>query len=174
MRHLYLLRHAKSALGQPGQSDKERPLAPRGRKACRPIGQFLAALKPPPAQVLCSTALRTRQTWEGCAEAGKLDWAVAFRDDLYLASADQLLRRIQQVPDTAGAVLLIGHNPGMEELAHVLAGKGSDPAALFRLSEKYPTGGFAAFAVSTASWKELTQGGAKLLRFETPKRLEEA
>ena len=174
MRHLYLLRHAKSALGQPGQSDKERPLAPRGRKACRPLGRFLAELDPPPAQVLCSAALRTRQTWEGCAEAGKLDWPIAFRDDLYLASADQLLRRIQQVPDTAAAVLLIGHNPGMEELAHVLAGQGSDQAALFRLGEKYPTGGLAAFAVSIASWKELAPGGAKLKRFETPKRLEEA
>ena len=174
MRHLYLLRHAKSALGQPGQSDKDRPLAPRGRKACRPLGRFLAELAPPPAQVLCSTALRTRQTWEGCAEAGQLDWPVAFREELYLASADQLLRRIQQVPDTAAAVLLIGHNPGMEELARALAGQGSERAALARLAEKYPTGGLAAFAVPMASWKELAPGAAKLIGFETPKRLEEA
>ncbi|WP_119420245.1 SixA phosphatase family protein [Desertibaculum subflavum] len=173
MRHLYLLRHTKSAWDVPGQSDKERPLAPRGRKACRPMGRLLAALDPAPDQVLCSTAVRARQTWEGCAKAGGLDWPTSFRDDLYLATANQLLHAVRRLPGSTAAVLLVGHNPGMEELARALAGRGSDAAALARLAEKYPTGGFAAFAAPLAAWSDLAFGAARLVAFETPKRLEE-
>lgn len=174
MRHLYLLRHTKSAWDMPGQDDKERPLAPRGRKACGPLGHLLAALQPPPNQVLCSTAVRARQTWKACAKAGGLDWPVSFRDDLYLATANQLLQAVRRLPDAVTAVLLVGHNPGMEELARALAGRGSDAAALKRLTEKYPTGGFAAYAAPVAAWPDLAFGAARLAAFETPKRLEEA
>lgn len=174
MRHLYLLRHTKSAWDTPGQGDKERPLAPRGRKACRAMGRLLADLQPPPAQVLCSTAVRARQTWEGCAKAGGLDWPTSFRDDLYLATANQLLNIARRLPASVTAVLLVGHNPGMEELARALVGRGSDAAALARLAEKYPTGGFAAFAAPVAAWPDLAFGTARLIAFETPKRLEEA
>ena len=174
MRHLYLLRHAKSDWDTPGRGDKERPLAPRGRKACRPLGRFLAKLKPAPGLVLCSTAVRARQTWEGCAEAGRFDWPVEFRDELYLASADQLLRLVRRAPEEPAALLLVGHNPGMEEFARALAGPGSERAALDRLTEKYPTGGFAAFELSKQGWAELAFGTARLVTFETPKRLEAA
>lgn len=174
MRHLYLLRHAKSAWDAPGRNDKERPLAPRGRKACRQLGRFLAELDPRPDQVLCSTAVRARQTWEGCVAAGHLDWPVTFRDDLYMAAAEQMLRLVRQLPGTVKAVLLVGHNPGMEAFARALAGHGSDTDAIARLSEKYPTGGFAAFAIPTGSWSSLDLGGARLTAFETPKRLEAA
>lgn len=174
MKYLYLLRHAKSAWDTPGHRDKERPLAPRGRKACRTLGRFLAKLDPPPDEVLCSTAVRARETWEGSATAGRLEWAVSFRDDLYLASTDQLLRIVRNAPDSHGALMLVGHNPGLEEFSRALAGPESDRKALARLIEKYPTGGFAAFEVPGDRWSALDYGAARLVIFETPKRLEEA
>lgn len=172
MKRLYLLRHTKSAWDAPGSGDKDRPLAPRGRKACRPLGRMLGRLRPQPEQVLCSTALRARQTWEGCADAAGVDWPVTYRDDLYLASANQLLHMVRRLPNAMSAVLLVGHNPGMEEFARGLAGRDSDAAALARLMEKYPTGGFAAFEASLAAWSELEFETARLTAFETPKRLE--
>lgn len=172
MRHLYLLRHTKSAWDSPGRGDKDRPLAPRGRRACRPLGRMLGRMRPQPDQVLCSTALRARQTWEGCAEAAGLEWPVTYRDDLYLATANQLLQVVRRLPHAVSAVLLVGHNPGMEDLARGLAGRGSDAAALARLTEKYPTGGFAAFEVPLAAWSELEFEAGRLTAFETPKRLE--
>ena len=174
MRHLYLLRHAKSAWDTPGRGDKQRPLAPRGRKACGSLGRLLAKLDPAPDQVLCSTAVRARQTWEACAEAGGIDWPVDLRDDLYLASADQLLRIVRRSSDRHRALLVVGHNPGMEEFARALAGPDSGRAVLARLAEKYPTGGFAGFEVTGDDWAALDFGTARLVTFETPKRLEAA
>ncbi len=172
MRHLYLLRHTKSAWDSPSQGDKARILAPRGRKAGRDLGRWLQRLAPAPDQVLCSTAARARQTWEACAKAGALDWPVSFRDDLYLAGAEDLLAIVRGLDDRVRAVLLVGHNPGFEDLAHRLAGPDSDPEAMARLSEKYPTGGFAELVLERGHWRDFAAGKARLAEFETPKRLE--
>lgn len=173
MKTLYLLRHAKSDQAQP-VADKDRTLNARGRKACRPLGRHLKTLVPEPGLVFCSTAVRARETWEGVAEGGRLAWPVAWRDDLYLAPAGRLLSVAQGADDAHAAVIVVAHNPGLEDLAHRLAGPGSDAAAVAALDLKYPTGGLASIAFAADRWRDIGAAGARLLAFITPRDLGEA
>ena len=120
MRTLYLLRHAKSSWDDPTLPDDKRPLAPRGRRDGKRIAEHLRRQEIEPELVLCSSAARTRETLELLRPA--LGGAtVVVEDELYGASADRLLARIRLVPDEAESVMVIGHNPGLHELALVLA-----------------------------------------------------
>ncbi|HYA44892.1 MAG TPA: histidine phosphatase family protein, partial [Acidimicrobiales bacterium] len=121
-RRLYLLRHAKSSWGEPNLEDRARPLAPRGLKAAKDVGDHMRKGTIAPALVLCSTALRARQT----LEALRLPGEASYEDSLYGASAADLMARLRRLPATLGSVMLVGHNPGLQELAVSLVGKG-DP-----------------------------------------------
>jgi len=173
MKTLYLLRHAKSDQALP-VADRDRPLNPRGRRACRPLGRHLGALLPLPGLVLCSTAVRARETWEGVAEGGGLDWPVNWRDDLYLAPAGRLLAAVQAADDSLAALIVIAHNPGLEDLAHRLAGPESDAGARAVLDQKYPTGGLASIVFAADRWRDIASGNARLAAFVTPRDLGEA
>ncbi len=173
MKTLYLLRHAKSDQAQP-VADRERSLNARGRKACRVLGRHLKTLEPRPGLVLCSTAVRARETWEGVAEAGDLSWPVSWRDDLYLAPPPRLLAAAAGSDDALAAVLVIAHNPGLEDLAHRLAGPGSAPGALTALETKYPTGGLASIVFAVDRWRDIATGTARLAAFVTPRDLGDA
>jgi len=169
-RVLYLLRHAKSSWDEPGLADRDRPLAPRGRKAARRIAEQLAGVAVPPAVVLCSSAVRTRQTLDAILPSLAGDPEVLVEDGLYGAMADALLVRLRAVPADVPSVLLIGHNPGIGDLAHELAGRG-DAAALQRLREGYPTGALATLAIADDGWAELADGGAELTDYVVPREL---
>jgi phosphohistidine phosphatase len=120
MRHrLLLLRHAKSSWDDPSLTDRDRPLSKRGRAAARRMGEHLRASGGRIDLVLCSSALRTRETLERLA-LGVAD--VRVEDRLYGAGPDELLDRLRDVAGDPGAVLVIGHDPGMHELAAALAG----------------------------------------------------
>ena len=120
---LYLLRHAKSSWNDSSQRDFERPLTDRGREACVLIGEFIEEKEIEFDLVLVSTAVRTRETIELVKERAKLDSEVRYDDRIYEATVSQLLEVISQVYNDRENVLLVGHNPGMEELLTLLTGE---------------------------------------------------
>jgi phosphohistidine phosphatase len=167
MKQLYLLRHAKSSWDDSSLDDHDRPLAPRGECAARLIARYVRDKGIRPGLVLCSTALRATQTLEPLrAEIGG-DTEVLIERELYGALHDEILNRLRHVPESVGSVLMIGHNPGMEDLALALFGRG--PLRL-RLEEKFPTAALATLAVSVV-WSQLGRGNAELVDYVTPKDL---
>jgi phosphohistidine phosphatase len=166
---LYLLRHAKSSWADAGLDDHERPLAPRGEKAARRIGAHLAQRAHPPELVLCSSARRTTMTLAGIAPALPAGVDTSIEDPLYAASSGELLERLRRVSDDVGGVMLIGHNPGLEALAHLLVGAG-DASLRARLATKYPTGALATMSF-TGSWTSLGPGRATLEGYVVPRDL---
>lgn len=169
MRQLLLLRHAKSSWDDPRLSDHARPLNARGRRAAAGMAAAMRDLGLAPDLVLVSSARRTLQTLEALSplEGSAL---VEPMDDLYLAPWSRLLDVLREVRETVRSVMLIGHNPGLHELALALAG----PAAMAsgapmprRLAEAYPTAALAEFSVALP-WHLLEPGGGRLLRFLIP------
>jgi phosphohistidine phosphatase len=176
---LLLLRHAKSSWDDSTLRDHERPLAPRGERAAPAMGRYLDQERLVPERVVCSTSARTRQTW-GLLER-ELDTssipgsiAVEFSHLLYGASAGEMLEEIHAQPTEVDRLLLVGHNPGTEELALALAGDGSDAGARARIGTKFPTAGLAVLEAPVEAWTGFEPGKARLLRFVVPKDLPEA
>ncbi|WP_204913304.1 histidine phosphatase family protein [Microlunatus spumicola] len=165
LRRLVLLRHAKSSreLDLP---DVERPLSGRGRRDAAAAGHRLAALVGRPDLVICSTAVRTRQTWaQACeAEPEVLGTApVRFEAAVYEAWSDTLLDLLRELPAAVGTVVLVGHGPGVPDLAERLnRTSGDGPLGKFR------TSAIASFAV-VSGWDELGPGSAVLTAFEVPR-----
>jgi phosphohistidine phosphatase len=168
MKTVYLLRHAKSSWQDSGLTDADRPLAPRGRRAAQAIARHCRLERVEPGLVLCSSAQRTRETLELVVPALPTDVAVVVDDDLYGAEADDLLERLRRLPDRVSSVMLIGHNPAMQELTLMLAGRGHP---LDAARAKFPTGGLATLAVDTQRWQQLGPGAAELAAFVTPPQL---
>ena len=143
MGRLLLLRHSKAAWAQPGMTDFDRPLEPRGRDHARRLGTRLNELGIAPDRVLCSTALRARQTWDGVAETiAPSPRVIEYVDELYAADADGYLAVITERAADAAQAMVIGHNPVMEELAIDLTGGGDDRARA-ALASGFPTSGLA-------------------------------
>lgn len=168
-RTVLLLRHAKSAWGNIGQDDHERPLSRRGEHAARTMADHLAASGPRPDLILCSTASRTRQTLAPLLQAlGMPAPPIALERELYLASEETLLERLRALPEEVRTVLLIGHNDGIGYLAGALAGSG--PAeALTDLRGKYPTGSLTTLRLPRGRWSDLAPGACELLAFVKPR-----
>jgi phosphohistidine phosphatase len=164
VRRLYLLRHAKSSWDDPALDDRERPLAPRGRRAADRLAAYVERERIRPALVLCSPARRTWETLERVLPDPPSSIRIEADDDLYLAGADDLLERVRRVPDDAESLLLVGHNPGIEDLLHLLGG----PAAVRRIGEKLPTGALATLE-HDGSWSTLRH--CRLMDYVTPRQL---
>lgn len=167
---LLLLRHAKSSWSDPALEDFDRPLSKRGRKAAPRIGHEIAARGWMPDLALVSTAERTSQTWELVRPYMVSTTEIRFSDTFYHAPPDILLDAIRDVPTTFSSVILVGHNPGLEQLTKLLAGSDSDYAALSALRTKFSTAAVARFVVS-GDWADLEAGGATLTDFLRPKDL---
>jgi phosphohistidine phosphatase len=167
-RRLYLLRHGKSSWKEEGLADHDRPLARRGRRAAKAIRRHLRGQGVVPELVLCSTARRARETLEGIEPAlGR--GAVRVEPDLYGAGAADLLARLQEIAPPVRSVMVIGHNPGLEQLALLLARDGS---RVQELEAKFPTGALATLAFSGPGWAALDRGTAELIEFIRPRDLE--
>jgi phosphohistidine phosphatase len=162
-KRLALLRHAKSSWSDSDLDDHERPLNGRGRRAAAQMGRYLREHELVPELVLCSSALRTRQTLDLLALGDRP--VVRIEDVLYAASASTLLGRLRLVEDDVGSVLLIAHNPGIQDLARSLTGGRGG------IGEKYPTGALADLEVDAASWEQLGPATATLHAFVAPKDL---
>ncbi len=168
-RRLILLRHAKSAWPD-GVADEERPLADRGRKSAPVIGAYMAREKLIPDLALVSPARRAQETWE--LVRGPLSKKVAERDtpDIYEVAAGRILEVIRTVKPGIRTLLMVGHNPGMEDLASLLV-KDGDADALDRMKEKFPTAGLAVIDFDLEGWDEVAAGTGYLERFVAPRSL---
>ena len=118
---LYVLRHAKSSWDDPGLADHDRPLAPRGRRNAAVLAEHVAQEHIVPELILCSTALRARETLAALLPALDGECEIRLEDELYGATADQLVARLSELAEAATSVLVVGHNPGLEDLVGRLA-----------------------------------------------------
>lgn len=170
---LSLFRHAKSSWDDPVLEDFDRPLGKRGRKAAPGMGKLLNTMGLKPDLILCSGAVRARQTLALVLEAfGAPLPKVVYDDAIYMAQPEKLISRLRAhtADDPARHVMIVGHNPGLEELALLLASRG--PAgARGRMVEKFPTASVAVIAFDTDAWDEVAYGAGTLEHFLTPKQL---
>lgn len=165
MNMLHLLRHAKSS-PQEDVEDSERPLSRRGRDAARHVGKHLPATVGALDLVLCSSARRTRETLDLVLAEFSSRPQSLIEDELYLASRQQLLHRLRRLGVRDANVLLIGHNPGLHELAVGLADKDSTEYPALA-GGKFPTAAVASFRVE-AGWSGLSHKRHKLVAYITP------
>jgi phosphohistidine phosphatase len=171
MRRLMLLRHAKSNWPE-GVGDRDRPLATRGREAAPVMGRYLAEELLLPDLVLVSPARRTAETWELVAPMLPDRPPSRIEPRIYEAPSERLLTVVQEVEPAVRCLLMIGHNPGFEELASSLIGHG-DRYAAARLNQKYPTCGLAVLDFEVEDWRDLALRSGRLDRFVTPGSLGE-
>jgi phosphohistidine phosphatase len=177
-RTLVLFRHAKSAW--PDVPDHDRPLARRGIRAAPVMGRWLRDAGLLPGQVLCSTARRARETWQFAQAGLAATPPVTFEARVYEAAPADLLAVIREVPAATSTLLLIGHNPAIEDLALLLAAPpgsaagpgpgGSHPGDLERMRSKFPTAAIAVLEFA-GTWPALGPGRARLTAFVTPRDL---
>ena len=176
MRRLMLLRHAKTETDAPSGQDQDRRLDNRGRSNAAEIGSWIAMHPPFPDLVLVSPAVRAHQTWEIAWEAMKdrvRPPAVEFQPELYGAEPAQLLHSIRLASaHDPKRLMLVGHNPGMHELALMLAGSG-DKAARKALEDNLPTSGLAIFEFSIDDWSDVAFRRGRLAKFISPKLLKQ-
>jgi len=170
MRQLLLLRHAKSAWDDPSHSDHARALNARGRANAISLRQTMQSLGLIPDVVLVSSARRTLQTLEALAPWEETP-LIEPMDGLYLATAPHILAVLRGVADTVRSVMVIGHNPGLHDLAMTLTGAHAmaTPTPLTRrLAEGFPTAALAEFTI-TPRWGDLAEGSGRLVRFLAPR-----
>lgn len=165
-RELILLRHAKSAWPI-GTRDHDRPLAPRGRENAVTAGKVLASRGRLPDLIVASPAARTTETSQLVSQAMP-SVPVIFNDVIYAASWWEVLDVVRSFEPTHNQVVLIGHNPAMEDLALELAGPDSDETVVRHLRVKYPTCGMATLD-SSEPWDLWGSGSARLTQFWTPR-----
>jgi phosphohistidine phosphatase len=163
-RTLALLRHAKSDWPD-GVPDLRRPLGERGRRDAPVAGRLLAERMGVPDLVLVSPAQRTRETWELARAAFAHPPHVEFADDIYDASVEDLLLLLRSTSERAASVAVVGHNPGLEELAFALSDGRGDADALRSMGVKFPTSGLAVFT-TVKPWAHLVQGSCTLRSFD--------
>lgn len=168
MLRLLLLRHAKAAW-PPGVLDLDRPLAKRGQEAALVMGNYIKSECFAPDLVIVSPARRTQETWE---LVSPIIGEIESRKDgrIYEAPVARLLYVLHEVGPEVRTLLMIGHNPGFEDLASFLIGEG-DMDGILRLGQKYPTAGFAVIDFPHESWSDIRRKSGRLERFVTPKSI---
>lgn len=170
---LLLLRHAKSSWGDPDLADIDRPLNGRGKTAATTMARYLKDNALLPNQILCSTALRTRETLARLLPFLPQEAHVQLISDLYQQSEDDYVGIIRRHGGRAQNLMVLGHNPAMEDTALTLAGT-SNSQAMADLEQKYPTGALAVIDFDIADWSELHPRTGHLERFTRPKDVKDA
>jgi len=164
MKTLMLLRHAKSSWKDESLEDHERPLNKRGKKTAPVMGHLIRDQDLVPELIVSSTAVRARKTAEAAAEACGYPGDITLTEELYLATAGEILRYAQErTEETLSRIMLVGHNPGMEELVNLLSSQ----------RERFPTSALAVFELDIDGWRQLELGvDAKLKNLWRPKELD--
>jgi phosphohistidine phosphatase len=173
MRRLILFRHAKAEPSEPGAKDRIRALTERGRKDAARIGTYMSGHALIPDRVAMSPAVRAQETWKYTASAFRPVPTAMSAEQLYDATPHAIFAAIKQTPASAHTLLVIGHNPGLHELALMLIAAG-DIDARERLREKLPTAGLVIIDFAIDSWGQLHPQSGRLERFVSPKTLEAA
>jgi phosphohistidine phosphatase len=175
LKTLYLLRHAMAEPGQTTGQDFDRALSEKGREEAALVGDALGKSAPIPAQIRCSAALRAVETWQILAPRLGRDRAEATPEeicrDLYLIAWRPLLRLLRKLPDGLPSVLVIGHNPGLQQLAVRLSDSASIEGRTKLIRLDYPTAGLAILDFDPPRWAELSPGSGRLRQFLTPANL---
>lgn len=169
-RRIYLFRHGKSSWNDRGREDRDRDLNARGRAASEKMAAWCAANGISPDLVLCSTATRARETLARLLPHLKGAARIEFEDGLYLASAAEILARLRRLEDGVKAAMVVGHNPGLQELALLLAEDGA-PGTLAKLTAKFPTAALAELSADLKRWRDLDADTAMLERLILPRDL---
>jgi len=171
MKTLTLLRHAKSAWDDPIERDFDRPLNKKGRRAARTVGREMRNRNLAFDLVLASPAARVVETLQDVEAGYGQSFDLHFDERIYLATAESLLELVRGTGDQAAALLLVGHNPGLERLALLLT-RGHDGELRILLEEKYPTGALAEISLPVERWSDVTEGSGTLERFIRPRDLD--
>ena len=171
MRHLWLLRHAKSSWDDPNLDDHDRPLAPRGERAAAAMATHLRRAEVRPQLVLCSSALLARRTLGIVLTSlgDRVALEIEIDPELYTFDADVLLHRLRSVSDDVGSLLLVGHNPAVQELALGVAAGG---ASRDRVVAKLPTAALVTIALPDDPWTRLGENDAEIDGLVVPRDLE--
>jgi phosphohistidine phosphatase len=175
MKTLILLRHAKSGYDDPLLRDFDRPLNDRGRRAAMKVGQWLGAAirrgdMPDPALVFASPAVRVRQTIEGLEAGMNRPLAPVYEQRIYLSSSATLVELCAGFSDDHASAMLVGHNPGLEDLLLELVPPGGALRAEAEL--KYPTATLARMDIAIDRWAQIDGGRAELVKFVRPRDLD--
>jgi phosphohistidine phosphatase len=177
MRRLMLLRHAKTENDAPSGRDQDRRLDDRGRLDAAEVGGWIAGHPPFPDSVLVSTAVRSQQTWDIVRDAmsGKAPQPkVELLAELYGADPSLLLQVVHSAAaEDPRRLLLVGHNPGLHELAFALTG-GGNTAARAALADNLPTSGLAVIDFDIDDWRDVSFRGGRIELFVSPKLLKAA
>ncbi|TGN19831.1 SixA phosphatase family protein [Leptospira idonii] len=167
MKHIYLLRHAKSEWDEPYQTDEERGLAERGKKQTKALRSFLHDYEIDVDLAFVSPAERTKRTYQALRKEILRLPKPDFKEAIYEAEEDDLLFLLHGVPDSVRSVMIVGHNPGLESFANAALYGAPDPSRF----HKFPTASFLGLTCDKDSWKELTWGSCLLNVFWIPGRL---
>ena len=165
-RRLYLLRHAEASR-PPAVPDHERPLSPLGCDDAAEIGSYMAGASMQPQMALVSTAARTRSTWAVVQKALPLLVPAIFEKRIYEAAVEDILAAIRATSAQHESLIVVGHNPGMQNLALYLIGQ-AERTAYARLHTDYPPGSLTVIDFEAASWADVAEYGGTLRRFVTP------
>lgn len=162
MKTLLLLRHAKSSWKNPGLRDFDRPLNQRGLEAAPLIGRLMKERKIKPYMIISSPAVRAKMTAALVIENAGLEVELLRYDErIYEADVQTLLKVVSEIEDAARTVVLVGHNPGFQELLRALTGEEHD----------FPTAALAEVSLQADKWSAVEQGGGRLEWIVTPKSL---
>lgn len=164
MKAVLLLRHAKSDWGTPGLADFDRPLAKRGLEDAPRMGQILALFKAVPQQILASPAKRALQTAQMVAQACGYKDSIQWEESFYEGSRAHLIAALRRLPEAVERVLLVGHNPILEETVVSLCAVEAESGVI-----RIPTGGLVCLNFEIAEWIDLEEGEGVLQWFITPK-----
>lgn len=173
MKHLILMRHAKSSWDHPDLDDHARPLNERGKSGAAAMAGWLGAMKARPDHVIVSDAVRTSQTWDIIRRDMGISPDTEISRDYYLANPMRMMDAIKSAPDDAETIMLIGHQPGMSVLLERLA-DGSEPVSRQRAYQHFPTAATALLDVPVAAWGDVDFGNCVFARFASPKELASA
>lgn len=161
MKRLLILRHAKSSWKDASLSDHDRPLNKRGKKAAPRMGELLAEENLLPDLIVSSTAVRARTTAERAAKTAGYEGAIVLERAIYHGTPAGILEVVAKVPDVVDRLLIVGHNPGFEELVLRLTGA----------YERFPTAALANVELDIETWREAPHGRGRLLDLWRPREL---
>jgi phosphohistidine phosphatase len=161
MKTLYLFRHAKSSWDDASLADFDRPLNERGEDSALLMGKVMRKRKVRPGLIVCSPAERTRRTAKIAFKAARVDVDITFDQQVYLASAKQLLKVLSLLKDSVESVILIGHNPGLEDLLERLTGQ----------FERFPTAALAELELNIDRWRSLQEGCGQIIWLIRPREI---
>ena len=171
MPRLLLLRHAKSSADDIGIADVDRPLSPRGRRSAALVGEHISRHHLVPDRILCSAARRTRETLASLLPQLAGETEIRLTRALYEPTRGTYQDVIAAFGAAAPTLMVIGHNPSMQEVASTLIGAGN-PALAAEVSSKFPTAGLAVIDFDFAAWRDLKAGTGRIVAFYRPRDLE--